>query len=86
MDMGIHDLDIVRWLMGSEIVEIYARGAVLKYDFLKQMNDVDHGQMLLKFANGATAVSYTQLDVYKRQSGYRGGGRPPGHQQRPEGF
>lgn len=68
VDMGIHDLDIVRWLMGSEIVEIYARGAVLKYDFLKQMNDVDHGQMLLKFANGATGmieVSRNGNDVYE---------------------
>lgn len=56
VDMGIHDLDIVRWLMDSEITEIYACGAVLKYEFLKEMNDVDNGQMLLKFANGAMGM------------------------------
>lgn len=49
VDMGVHDLDIVRWMMGCEITEIYSRGSVLKYDFLNELNDVDHGQMLLKF-------------------------------------
>ena len=68
VDMGIHDLDIVRWLMGSEITEIYARGAVLKYNFLKDLDDVDNGQMLLKFANGAAGmieVSRNGNNVYE---------------------
>mgnify|MGYP002558716416 CR=1 FL=1 len=68
VDMGIHDLDIVRWLMGSEITEIYSRGEVLKYDFLKDMEDVDHGQMLLRFANGAIGmieVSRNGNNVYE---------------------
>lgn len=56
VDMGIHDLDIVRWLVGSEITEIYSRGAVLKYDFLTDLHDIDHGQMLLKFDNGALGM------------------------------
>lgn len=68
VDMGIHDLDIVRWLMGWEITEIYARGGVLKYDFLKNMNDVDEGQMLLKFENGSLGmieVSRNGNNVYE---------------------
>ena len=56
VDMGVHDLDIVRWMMGCEITEIYSRGSVLKYDFLNELNDVDHGQMLLKFENGALGM------------------------------
>lgn len=56
VDMGIHDLDVARWLMGSEIVEIYAQGAVLKHHYLKELNDVDDGQMLLKFRNGAMGM------------------------------
>jgi scyllo-inositol 2-dehydrogenase (NAD+) len=67
VDMGIHDLDVARWLMGSEIVEIYAQGAVLKHDYLKDLNDVDDGQILLKFASGALGmieISRNANDVY----------------------
>lgn len=67
VDMGIHDLDVARWLMGSEITEIYAQGAVLKHDFLKELNDVDDGQMLLKFNSGALGmieISRNANDVY----------------------
>lgn len=67
VDMGIHDLDVARWMMGSEITEIYAQGAVLKHEFLKELNDVDDGQMLLKFQNGALGmieISRNANDVY----------------------
>jgi scyllo-inositol 2-dehydrogenase (NAD+) len=67
VDMGIHDLDVARWLMGSEIIEIYAQGAILKHQFLKELGDVDDGQMLLKFENGAIGmieVSRNANDVY----------------------
>ena len=65
--MGIHDLDVARWLMGCEITEIYAQGAVLKHEFLKELNDVDDGQMLLKFENGGLGmieISRNANDVY----------------------
>lgn len=67
VDMGIHDLDVARWLMGCEITEIYAQGAVLKHEFLKELNDVDDGQMLLKFENGGLGmieISRNANDVY----------------------
>lgn len=67
VDMGIHDLDVARWLMGCEITEIYAQGAVLKHEFLKELNDVDDGQMLLKFENGGMGmieISRNANDVY----------------------
>ena len=67
VDMGIHDLDVARWLMGCEITEIYAQGAVLKHEFLKELNDVDDGQMLLKFQNGGLGmieISRNANDVY----------------------
>ena len=25
MDMGVHDFDLARWLMGSEVVRVYSR-------------------------------------------------------------
>lgn len=67
VDMGIHDLDVARWLMGCEVTEIYAQGAVLKHDYLTELNDVDDGQMLLKFENGALGmieISRNANDVY----------------------
>jgi scyllo-inositol 2-dehydrogenase (NAD+) len=67
VDMGIHDLDCVRWLMNDEIVSIYAQGAVLKHQYLKEMDDVDQGQMLITFANNALAdieISRNANDIY----------------------
>jgi scyllo-inositol 2-dehydrogenase (NAD+) len=67
VDMGIHDLDVARWLMGSEVIEIYAQGAILKHQFLKELGDVDDGQMLLRFESGAMGmieVSRNANDVY----------------------
>ena len=67
VDMGIHDLDCVRWLMGSEVRSIYAQGAVLKHQYLADMDDVDEGQMLLKFENGTLGsieVSRNANDIY----------------------
>jgi len=52
VDMGIHDLDSACWLMGSDIVEIYAQGGVFKHGYVGEAGDIDEGQMLLKFANG----------------------------------
>ena len=36
VDMGIHDLDCARWIMGKEISKIYAQGAVSKHEYLKR--------------------------------------------------
>ena len=67
VDMAIHDLDVARWLMGSEITEVYAQGAVLKHEYLRELDDIDDGQVLLKFASGALGmieVSRNANDVY----------------------
>lgn len=55
-DMGIHDFDVMSWLVGEPITEIYAKGAVYKYDFLKPLNDVDYAQVLLTFKGGAMGM------------------------------
>ena len=67
VDMAIHDLDCTRWLMNHEITKIYAQGAVLKHHYLKEMNDVDEGQMLLTFDHGKLGmieVSRNANDIY----------------------
>lgn len=56
MDMTIHDFDMARFLMQSEIVEIYATGAVLINPDFELFNDIDTAIIQMRFANGALGV------------------------------
>jgi inositol 2-dehydrogenase len=53
MDMGIHDIDVARWLMGSEIERVYSEGDCLVFPELQEVGDIDNALVNLKFANGA---------------------------------
>jgi len=53
LDMMIHDFDMVRYLIGSEVEEIYAMGAVLVDPAIGEAGDVDTAVVTLKFVNGA---------------------------------
>ncbi len=55
-DMMIHDFDMARFLAGSEVVEVYAAGAVLIDPEIGKAGDVDTAAVTLKFENGAIAV------------------------------
>ncbi|MBE0698062.1 MAG: inositol 2-dehydrogenase [Anaerolineaceae bacterium] len=52
MDMGVHDFDLARWLMGSEVVRVSTEGACLVYPELMDVGDIDNAMINLKFANG----------------------------------
>ena len=52
LDLCVHDLDLCRWYAGSEAVEIYARGGVVRYEELAEVNDIDHVNIDVRFANG----------------------------------
>jgi myo-inositol 2-dehydrogenase/D-chiro-inositol 1-dehydrogenase len=56
IDMTIHDFDMARYLVGSEVEEVYARGAVLVNPVFDKYEDVDTAVVTLKFANGALGV------------------------------
>lgn len=56
LDMTIHDFDMVRYLSGSEVVEVYANAAVLVDPDIGQAGDVDTALITLKFKNGAIGV------------------------------
>ncbi len=56
LDMMIHDLDMVRYLAGSEVEEVYARGAVLVDPAIGEAGDVDTAVVTLKFKNGALGI------------------------------
>lgn len=51
-DFTIHDLDMARYMMGSNISEIYAKGGTLIDPTLKEINDVDTIALVLQFENG----------------------------------
>jgi myo-inositol 2-dehydrogenase/D-chiro-inositol 1-dehydrogenase len=56
LDMTIHDFDMVRFLTGSDVEEVYAVGAVLVDSAIGDAGDVDTAVTTLKMANGAIAV------------------------------
>ena len=56
LDMTIHDFDMARFLVGSEIEEVMAVGAVLVNPGIGEANDVDTALVTLRFANGALGV------------------------------
>ena len=53
LDMTIHDWDIARFLMGSDIDEVYVQGAVTVDPAIGAAGDIDTHVTVLRFANGA---------------------------------
>lgn len=51
-DLCIHDIDLVRWFLGSEVSQVFAQGAVLMYPELGAIGDIDHVDLLLRCVNG----------------------------------
>lgn len=55
-DMMIHDFDMIRFLAGCEVTEVYAKGAVLVDPAIGAEGDVDTAIVTLTFENGAIGV------------------------------
>ena len=55
-DMMIHDLDMARYVLGDEPVEVYATGSVLVDEAIGEAGDVDTAVVVLKTAKGALCV------------------------------
>ncbi len=56
LDMTIHDFDMVRYLSGSEVSEVYVQSAVLVDPEIGKAGDVDTAIISMKLENGALAV------------------------------
>ncbi len=52
LDMTIHDFDMARYLIGSEVEEIYAAGGVMVDPAIGQAGDIDTAVITLRFENG----------------------------------
>jgi myo-inositol 2-dehydrogenase / D-chiro-inositol 1-dehydrogenase len=51
-DMMIHDLDMARWLLGAEPIEVFARGSALADPAIGEAGDVDTAMVMLRTAQG----------------------------------
>lgn len=56
LDMTIHDFDMVRYLSGSEVEEVYATGSVLVDSDIGKAGDVDTAIIMMRLKNGALVV------------------------------
>ncbi len=52
LDMTIHDFDMARYLIGSEVEEIYAAAGVMVDPAIGEAGDVDTAVITLRFENG----------------------------------
>jgi predicted dehydrogenase len=74
LDMTIHDFDMARFVTGSEVVEVFARGTVRIDPAFDEAGDVDTAVVMLEHENGCL----TTIDN-SRQAAY-------GYDQRVEVF
>jgi myo-inositol 2-dehydrogenase/D-chiro-inositol 1-dehydrogenase len=52
LDMAIHDFDMARYLIGSEVEEIYVAGGVMVDPEIGRVGDIDTAVITLRFQNG----------------------------------
>jgi myo-inositol 2-dehydrogenase/D-chiro-inositol 1-dehydrogenase len=65
LDMTIHDFDMARFITGSEVVEVFARGAVRIDPGFAQAGDVDTAVVVLEHVNGClTTIDNSRQAVY----------------------
>jgi myo-inositol 2-dehydrogenase/D-chiro-inositol 1-dehydrogenase len=65
LDMTIHDFDMARFVTGSEVVEVFARGAVRVDDGFAEAGDVDTAVVTLVHADGClTVIDNSRQAVY----------------------
>jgi len=65
VDMTIHDFDMARYVVGSPVVEVYAKGAVRIDPAIGEAGDVDTAIVILTHANGAiTTIDNSRQAVY----------------------
>ncbi|MBS1843115.1 MAG: inositol 2-dehydrogenase [Actinobacteria bacterium] len=65
LDMTIHDFDLARHVVGSEVVEVFATGAVLVEPEFAEIGDLDTVVVVLTHANGClTTIDNSRQAVY----------------------
>ncbi|MDF2945350.1 MAG: putative Oxidoreductase [Bacillales bacterium] len=63
MNQCIHNIDLLRWLMGNEIVEVVGMTDNLMHDFIQAE---DFGMAMIKFANGSYGIIEGTTNIFPR--------------------
>jgi myo-inositol 2-dehydrogenase/D-chiro-inositol 1-dehydrogenase len=88
LDMTIHDFDMARFVTGSEVMEVFARGAVRVAPEFARAGDIDTAMVTLVHENGClTAIDNCRATAYgfdQRVEAFGSGGmaaseNPPAH-------
>ncbi|MEH7254635.1 Gfo/Idh/MocA family oxidoreductase [Neobacillus niacini] len=61
MNQCIHNIDLLRWMMGDEIVEVVGMTDNLKHNFIEAE---DLGMALIKFSNGSYGIVEGTTNIY----------------------
>eukprot|EP00741_Cyanophora_paradoxa_P004429 tig00000802_g4299.t1 len=56
LDLAVHDVDLARWLLSSEVKTVYAIGGALVYKKLKEFGDCDNAIATFTMESGALAT------------------------------
>lgn len=65
MDFSIHDFDMVRFLGGSDVEQVYATGSVLIDPEIEKLGDIDTALITLRLTSGVLCI----IDL-SRETGY----------------
>ncbi len=63
MNQCIHDIDILRWLMGDEVEEVIGMTDRLKHPYIEAE---DFGMAMIRFKNGSYGIIEGTTDIYPR--------------------
>lgn len=63
MNQCIHNIDLLRWMMGDEIEEVFGMTDKLNHDFIEAE---DLGLALIKFSNGSYGLIEGSTNIYPR--------------------
>ena len=59
LDMSVHDIDTVRWLLGAKRAKrVFATGTIAVHEGLREANDVDNAVATIEFEGGEIATIY----------------------------
>ncbi len=61
MNQCIHNIDLLRWMMGDDVTEVVAMTDRLNHDYIEAE---DFGIALIRFANGSYGVIEGTTDIY----------------------
>lgn len=63
MNQCIHNIDLLRWMMGDEVTEVCAYTDNLNHDYIEAE---DLGMAIVKFKNGSYGIIEGTTDIYPK--------------------